>query len=306
SFAETAGTHYYGFEVYSNKKGTIYSRNFSAVFLVNGTYDDGTTALISALQANDTYFNGTAFPNSTSFRNDTAVMANNTANLANTTANNAEPAISQGVSPQFWMFNKTWQNITTSWITEGTNLFFTNASAINAVQSILDLMNTSSATNNTASQGRDNLINSTKANKSDIGEFTGGTIGSGRYGTGIVTANISDFSTYNATYSLGGGPLSISNGTNAIAVGSKSKKRMLTAGTITALYVNQTNDDACSGNITITSSGAYKSHINWSSVDNVSKTGLSATFTQGEWLLYNMTENTGCVDLTFEQVHTKS
>jgi len=38
SFEETAGTHTYGWEVYANKKGTIYSRNFSAVFLKNGSY----------------------------------------------------------------------------------------------------------------------------------------------------------------------------------------------------------------------------------------------------------------------------
>ena len=67
SFAETAGTHYYGWEVYSNKKGTIYSRNFSAVFLTNGSY----VSDFSALQTNDSYFNGTVFPNSTNFRNDT-------------------------------------------------------------------------------------------------------------------------------------------------------------------------------------------------------------------------------------------
>jgi len=144
AFNETAGTHQYGWEVYSNKKGTIYSRNFSAVFLKNGTYGTGTggsgnitsitgapagvltctgtdditctvtqaatgasgylsstdwntfnskltnaTAQITrsqvtgqegvdtgqnststALQVNDTYFNGSVFPNSTNFRND--------------------------------------------------------------------------------------------------------------------------------------------------------------------------------------------------------------------------------------------
>jgi hypothetical protein len=41
AFNESTGTHYYGFEVYSNKKGTIYSRNFSAVFLKNGSYGSG-------------------------------------------------------------------------------------------------------------------------------------------------------------------------------------------------------------------------------------------------------------------------
>ncbi len=83
SFNETAGTHQYGWEVYSNKRGYIYSRNFSAVFLVNGTYGfnatyDATTNTvngnlanwnatsnstvddwISALQTNDTYLNST-------------------------------------------------------------------------------------------------------------------------------------------------------------------------------------------------------------------------------------------------------
>ena len=75
SFAETTGTHYYGWEVYSNKKGTIYSRNFSAFFLVNGSYGVSSTynstyaayqALITALQSNDTvdraYMNNTFLP----------------------------------------------------------------------------------------------------------------------------------------------------------------------------------------------------------------------------------------------------
>lgn len=130
--------------------------------------DDAQNVTEAALQANDTYFNGTVFPQSTEFKNSTAVTANNTANIANTTANNAEPAISQGVSPQFWMFNKTWQNITTTWITEGVNLWFTNARAVSAVQSIFDAMNQSSAANNTASQGRDDAINNTKVNKTDL------------------------------------------------------------------------------------------------------------------------------------------
>src|SRR3990170_7715685 len=41
AFNETTGTHQYGFEVYSNRRGSIYSRNFSAVFLKNGTYGSG-------------------------------------------------------------------------------------------------------------------------------------------------------------------------------------------------------------------------------------------------------------------------
>ena len=93
SFAETTGTHYYGWEVYSNKKGTIYSRNFSAFFLVNGSFSaasynatyDAYQALISALQNNDTvdraYVNNTFLPILTYSGN----FPNNTvaANLAN-------------------------------------------------------------------------------------------------------------------------------------------------------------------------------------------------------------------------------
>jgi hypothetical protein len=41
AFNETTGTHQYGWEVYSNRRGWIYSRNFSAVFLKNGTYGSG-------------------------------------------------------------------------------------------------------------------------------------------------------------------------------------------------------------------------------------------------------------------------
>ncbi len=45
--------------------------------------DDTQNVSIMALQINDTYFNGSFFPLSVDFRNDTAVIANNTANLAN-------------------------------------------------------------------------------------------------------------------------------------------------------------------------------------------------------------------------------
>lgn len=144
------------------------------------------TTQISALQSNDTYFNGSVFPNSTNFKNDSLQSQ----------INGKEPTISQGVSPQFWMFNKTWQNITTSWITEGVNLWFTNARAISAVQSILDAMNSSSASNNTASQGRDDSINSTKANKTEI--------------AGWVKTNISNSTSANLTYNSTSGAFDLS------------------------------------------------------------------------------------------------
>jgi hypothetical protein len=383
SFAETAGTHYYGFEVYSNKKGTIYSRNFSAIFLVNGTYGGGADTLqntsISALQANDTYFNGTLFPNSTSFRNDTAVIANNTANLANTTANNAEPAISQGTSPQFWMFNKTWQNMTTSWITEGTGLFFTNARAISAVQSVLDMMNTSSATNNTNSINVDNIqntsinalqadshtkvhndsnhtgsakrnvaggvagidiggyiettylpigfqngiaglnanakvpdadleipvsgLNTTKANKSDIGEFTGGTIGSGRYGTGIVIANISDFSTYNSSYAKGGGAFSIENGTNVIAAGYANNFTTIYTGTLVKLIAHSAETGSI--NVSFYNGTTYIDSVVISSGTDGNKT-LNYAFGDESLIRYEVTSVTDIKKVSISLKTTKS
>jgi hypothetical protein len=82
AFNETEGTHYYGFEVYSNKKGWIYSRNFSAVFLKNGSYGSGaggagnvssvTGAPAGVLDASGTDdITLTLNPMGTNFRNDT-------------------------------------------------------------------------------------------------------------------------------------------------------------------------------------------------------------------------------------------
>ena len=44
-----------------------------------------------------------------------------------------EATISEGSSYQFYSWDKTWRNITTSWVTEGTNLFYTAERAISAL-----------------------------------------------------------------------------------------------------------------------------------------------------------------------------
>lgn len=136
-YTELEGSHYYSWESYctAGRRCQIFNSTFSVQYLKTGSFGSGANASypinlsntsqvigtlavdtsqntsISALQVNDSYFNGTVFPQSTEFKNSTAVTANNTANLANATANAAEPAISQGSSPKFWAFNKTWQNI---------------------------------------------------------------------------------------------------------------------------------------------------------------------------------------------------
>ncbi len=64
--AETAGTHYYGFQVYSaaGRKGSIYSRNFTVQYLATGeyltsTYNASYNTWIAGLQGNDTVINTT-------------------------------------------------------------------------------------------------------------------------------------------------------------------------------------------------------------------------------------------------------
>jgi len=363
SFEETAGTHQYGWEVYSNKKGTIYSRNFSAFFLVNGSYGTGagggnvssvtgapagvldctgtdeitctitqsTTGAsgylsstdwntfnskitnataqinrsqvsgqegvdttqntsISNSQSNDTYFNGTVFSQSTEFKNSTAVTANNTANLANTTANNAEPAISQGVSPQFWMFNKTWQNITTTWITEGVNLWFTNARAISAVQNILNAMNASSAANNTASQGRDDAQNiSIDANTNTIaGNLAAwNATYNATYDatTTTVNGNLANWNaTYNSSYASGGFDVLFTNGSNVLAAGTKAHVKAKYAGTLTDLTARSFETGSINISAYNLTLGTYIGSVVITAGTDGSTTGLSYAFAKGDWL----------------------
>ena len=74
AFNETTGTHYYGWEVYSNYQGLIFSRNFSAVFLKNGSY--GVASILGSptgtLDCTGTdEITCTLNPQGTNFRNDT-------------------------------------------------------------------------------------------------------------------------------------------------------------------------------------------------------------------------------------------
>ncbi len=298
AFNETTGTHYYGLEVYSNKKGTIYSRNFSVVFLKNGSYGTGTggsgnitsitgapagvldctgtdeitctvtqattgtsgylsstdwnafnskitnaTAQInrsqvtgqegvdttqnasnSALQSNDTYFNGSIFPNSTQFRNDSI--------------NTKEPAISSSTASKFYGWDKTFKDILISYVS--------------GLQETLNAMNYSSASNNTASVGRDNAINATisiiQTNETGYEKLDGSRVwtsdhyanGKTLYDVGnIYTSGQLAFYLKNTTFGLNYPNSTVANAVNCSALGSDYVSRF--NGTTWACYQDQTS-----------------------------------------------------------------
>lgn len=63
------------------------------------------------------------------------------------------------------------------------NAFVQSIAQVFGLQDTLNAMNGSSAVNDTASQARDDAINSTKVNKSDAGELSGGTLADARLST---------------------------------------------------------------------------------------------------------------------------
>ena len=67
------------------------------------------------------------------------------ANITNLVSDLAgkEATISEGIANQFYAWNKSWQNITSTWITEGDNLFYTSARAISALSGINSAQNSS-------------------------------------------------------------------------------------------------------------------------------------------------------------------
>ena len=95
-----------------------------------------------------------------------------------------EPTVSSGVPYQFYAWNKTWQNITTTWITEGTNLFYTAERAISALTGINAEQNSSISGLQGNDTTHDSQINSLQGNDS--------------YFNGSVYPNSTDF--YNSSY----------------------------------------------------------------------------------------------------------
>jgi len=135
---------------------SLQSNDTSYVASISGLQGNDTThdSQIISLQANDTYFNGSVYPNSTNFKNDSLQSQ----------IDGKESTISAGVANQFYAWNKSWQNITTSWITEGTNLFYTSARAISALSGINSVQNSSISTLQSNDTTHDSQISSLQVN----------------------------------------------------------------------------------------------------------------------------------------------
>jgi len=334
SFAETTGTHYYGWEVYSNKKGTIYSRNFSAFFLVNGSFSaasynatyDAYQALISALQNNDTvdrvYVNDTFLPIATYSGN----FPNNTvaANLVNW---NATYNATYNAKTTLTEVNASALLAGTSQVTgldsalsgkEGTitgstgNVFWNGLKAwvaleignITSLQTVLNSMNLSSAANDTASRGRDDAQNiSIDANTNTIaGNLAAwNATWNATYDatTTTVNGNLANWNaTYNSSYAYGGFDILFSNGTNNISVGTKAHVQTKYAGTLTDLTARSVETGSINISAYNLTLGTYIGSVVITAGTDGSTTGLSYVFAKGDWLNLTVSSVTGIKQVT--------
>jgi len=214
-------------------------------------------------------------------------------NAVKTYADTKEPSISPGVYPQLRVYNETWNNITTNWITEDVNLWFTNARAINAVQPILDAMNQSSANNNTASQGRDNAINaSNTAHNNNLtnfqsyvngtalpakadGTFLNNTALPGKADVTLINSSNRLMSTANFIIDGGGAVISTGHKSSNFSVGFNGTIRRVevdtdVVGSITISLTNKTDNIMGGNNIVLTNSNNWvnNSLVGWNTTVN--------------------------------------
>jgi len=297
SFEETAGTHNYGWEVYSNKKGTIYSRNFSAFFLVNGSYGsestynstyDAYSALITTLQNNDTadrvYVNDTFLPIGTysgDFPNTTIVdkldISTYAGDFPNTTIANLD-----GDYP-----NSTLVNYLPIATYSGN---FPNSSLVNY---LLTSAYSGDFPNNTVAG---NLANWNATYNSTYAATTT-----------TVDGNLATWNaTYNATYADGGLPILFTNGSSALAAGWVYQLRTPQAGIITALYADSIETGSINITVSNATTGTGLGSVLITSSNAGSTTGLSAEFCSGCLYNYTIISNTGIKQVSFMQKHTKT
>ncbi len=309
AFNESIGTHQYGFEVYSNKKGTIYSRNFSAVFLNNGSYgsSDLTNETIqitrsqvtgqesvdtfqnttsSALQVNDSYFNGSVFPNSTNFRNDSIPgkldISTYSGNFPNTTI-----AGYNGNYPNSSLVNYL---LTATYAGN-----FPNNSLINYL--LISAYNGNYPNSTVAA----NLANWNATYNTSYN-----TLLSNAPNTTVAVNLVNWNATYNSSYAKGGLSFSIENGTNVIETGYSNNVTTIYAGTLTKLIAHS----AQTGSINVsfwngTAGNTYIDSVVITSGTDGNKT-LNYAFSDETRIMFNVTSVTDIKQVALTVKTTKS
>ncbi len=302
AFNETTGTHQYGWEVYSNKKGTIYSRNFSAVFLKNGSYGTGQQGVdtdqntsISALQANDTYFNGTVFSNSTNFRNDT-ITTQGTAITALQSNDTADRSYVNNTFLPISTYSGNFPNTTIA----GYNGNYPNTSLINYLlisayngnfpnATVAGNLANWNATYNSTYAGTATIVDGNLANWNATYNSTYNALLTNAPNTTVSNNLVNWNATYNASYAKGGLSFSIENGTNVIETGYSNNVTTIYAGTLTKLIAHS----AQTGSINMsfwnaTAGNTYIDSVVITSGTDGNKT-LSYAFSDETRIMFNVT-----------------
>ncbi len=259
---ETEGTHIYTFEAYctAGRRCQIYNRTFSVQYLNTGSFGTGggeggnasypinlsntsqiigTLAIdttqntsISALRMNDTYFNGTIFPQSTEFQNSTAVTANNTANLANSTVN-------ANLGNWNSTYNATYANVNSS-----VQISRSQVTGQIGVDDIQNATLTDSKTNDTIHDAKfdaQNITNNLKLNKTDLNATVNINV-SNATGTLSPDRLANNQKWFNANFMFG-------NGTG-VATGIMNTYEIPKNGTVNFVRITTVNTTSNKGNLT--------------------------------------------------------
>ncbi len=337
AFNETIGTHQYGWEVYSNKKGTIYSRNFSAFFLVNGSYGevsstynatyDAYQALITVLQSNDTadrtYVNDTFLPITTyagNFPNTT--IANLNGNYPNSSlvnyllistysGNFPNATVASNLAAWNATYNATY-DAKVGW-TQALfdTAFHTEIPVCNATTGKLVSDDGETVTCGTDQTGAAGGNVSSVTAQSPL-TYTGTidvVIKDERttYPNNTISGNLLNWNaTYNSSYAYGGFDVLFSNGSDVLATGTKAHVKAKYAGTLTDLTAHSVETGSINISAYNLTLGTYIGSVVITAGTDGSTSGLSYAFAKGDWLNLTISSVTSIKQVTAAVQTTKS
>ncbi len=295
SFAETAGTHYYGWQVYSNKKGFIYSRNFSAFFLVNGSYGSNVSSVtaespLTYTGTTDVIIKDerTTYPNST--------VAGNLANW------NATYNATYDTKPTLAVVNASALLGGTAQVT-GLDTALAGKLAIATYSG--DFPNSTLINYLLTSTYSGNFPNSTVAGNLANWNATYNSTYAGT--TSTVDGNLASWNaTYNSSYASGGFDVLFTNGSNVLAAGTKAHVKAKYAGTLTDLTAHSVETGSINISAYNLTLGTYIGSVVITAGTDGSTSGLSYVFAKGDWLNLTVSSVTDIKQVTAAVQTTKS